>query len=452
VTVRALTLRSEDSDDEEDNDRRRLSIIEDSEVQGDLDEWFPVHPTYEPDQLDQAEIAANAEASAPEAAAEARALAAAPPTVSETTRAAVAEVAAALARDEQEPPPTHDFEIDDDKPAASAVAKPPPHSPPKPWFWPSNPTTIERLVLPLLRGETADLTANQYEQHARLFIWYRRAEEVLFGFLERPSTSTAEGKLQNWELFRRLIVAAQQPYQYDSQRLHQLDNAVALTHVFILHERTNEWREPINIDDENWPLPETPWTAPTGFETDPAEPIRLQPVGAGAFVARCSRARMEYRIYDHPSRDVLEKKLGKAGAEQWRPKPWREWNVTRRTLAYSLNYVRKFRTNPGFQYCVQRQRSEKFRANWHQLVTNLAGHLPLIATFHQASAIDSLQLVSSHSSALLDRLINPERPLPPDPTIRHVRPDQPAETVEERDRRFNQARYQREQQVWRHGK
>ncbi len=161
---------------------------------------------------------------------------------------------------------------------------------------------------------------------------------------------------------------------------------------------------------------------------------------------------MEYRIYDHPSRDVLEKKLGKAGADQWQPKPWREWNVTRRTLAYSLIHIRTFRQNIGFQYCVERQRSEKFRANWHQLVTNLAGLLPLIATFHQASAIDSLQLVSSHSSVLLDRLTHPERPLPADPAVAHIRPDQAAETVEERDRRFAQARYQRERQVWPKGK
>jgi hypothetical protein len=154
---------------------------------------------------------------------------------------------------------------------------------------------------------------------------------------------------------------------------------------------------------------------------------------------------MEYKIFDHPARDVLEKNLGKIGADQWRPKPWREWYVTRRTLTYSIAHLKKFREDVGTRYCVQRQRSEAFRANWHQLVSNLEGFLPLVATFHQASAIDGLIAIDCQSRALLDRLVNPERTPPKGPYIPHIRPDGPVETVEERQRRVRSERFRTEQ-------
>jgi hypothetical protein len=426
-----------------------LTIVDDPEVQGDLDDWFPLQPVYESEPAEQAEIAMAAETSAPAAAEQARALAAAPVVVSEATKIAVARVAAALALATQNVASAEMQEaasyIAELAQTASTVAKPPPKSPPKPWFWPANPTTIERLVLPLRRA-TYDADKNQCEQHVELFAWYRRAEEVLLGFLERKPKPPPEGRLSNWELFRRLLSAAIQPFKYDSQRLHQLDNAVALTHIFVLHERTNEWTERIVIDEENWPVPTTPWDAPQCMETDPSEPIRLPMLGTCFFVGRCTRARMEYKVFDHPAREVLEKKLGKAGADLWQPKPWREWYVTKRTLAYSIDHLKKFRKDLGFRYCVQRHRSEKFRANWHQLVSNLEGYLPLIATFHQASAIDALRAVDCQSRALLDRLVNPDRTRPPPgPFIPHIRPDEPIETVEERERRINQDRFRHEQ-------
>jgi len=438
--------------DEEDPERRRLTIVTDEEVQGELDDWFPVQPTYDSEPAEQAEIARGAAQEAPLATERARALAAKPTVVSEATKAAVARVAAAIAvaaqntgmlPSEVKQAASYIAELAQ---TASTVAKPPPPSPPKPWFWPVRLSEIEKLVLPLIRAGTCNLDKNQYEQHIELFEWYRKAEEVLLGFLERRPHLSPEEHLQNWELFRRLIKAAQQPYKFDSQRLHQLDNAVALTHVFVLHERTNEWTEPVKIDDTNWPVPDMPWEAPQPIETDPHEPIRLPMLGAGFFVERCVRARMEYKIYDHPACDVLVKKLGKAGADQWRPKPWQLWSVTRRTLAYSIDHLLKFRQDVGFRYCVQRHRSSAFKAHWHQLVSNLEDSLPLVATFYQASAIDGLRAIDGQSRALLDRLTNPDRTVAPrGPFVPHIRPDEPPETVEGRERRLGAERFRREQ-------
>jgi hypothetical protein len=327
------------------------------------------------------------------------------------------------------------------EPAATAVPRTAPSSPVKPWFWPSQPTTIELLVLPLIRTGLEDEQKNQFELHVELFEWYRQAEEVLLAFLERKPMPPSEGKLKNWELFRRLLQAAIQPAKFDSQRLHQLDNAVALTHTFVMHERTNEWTRPIVIDEENWPLSTTSWETIQPLETDPNEKIHLPIPGAEYFVTRCARARWEYKIFNHPDRNVLETNLGKDGADQWRPSPWREWHVTRRTLTYSIQHLVKFREDPGYRYCVQCNRSEAFRMHWRQYVSVLEGHLPMIATFHQASAIDGLQAVDCYSRALLDRLVNREPPPPRGPWIPHIRSDGPIETVEERQRRIGGERY-----------
>ncbi len=443
-------LRQPDEEDEDDEERRRLVIVQDEEVERTMDEWYPVQPFYESEPAEQAEIAQAAEEEAPASAERARALAAAPVVVSEATRAAVARATAALTQATQdlqrlrgqiEEERSYDAEVEE-MPLEVPISAP--TAPPKPWFWPSQPTTIESLVLPLVRTGQDDEAKSCFALHVELFEWYRQAEEVLFAFLERKTLPLREEKIRNWEMFRRVLQAAIQPAKFDSQRLHQLDNAVALTHIFVMHERTNEWSKPIVIDEDHWPVPTTPWEQVEPLETDPHEMIRLPMYGAGFYVARCARARWEYKIYDHPSREVLEKRLGKLGAAQWKPKPWKEWHVTRRTLAYCLEHLQKFRQDVGYRYCVQHARSEAFRMHWRQHVSVLESHLPLIATFHQASAIDGLQAVDCHSRALLDRLVNREPPPPRGPWVPGIRAEV-AETVEGRERRLGDERFRREQ-------
>jgi hypothetical protein len=128
------------------------------------------------------------------------------------------------------------------------------------------------------------------------------------------------------------------------------------------------------------------------------------------------------------------------------PRPWTDWSITKRTQANDEMAMKKFQERPIEAYLQPiPKRSLDFSVRWSALLHNMANMLPLVASFYQAPAFDALDDLDRRRDILFRRLLHGEPPAPRE-QLELVRPDafSNLETVEERYRRFGQARFRAE--------